>query len=337
LVDAASRAASFTRQLLAFSRRSPVVPAVVDLNRVVAGMEKMLQRLVSGRIQVVVNLFAETLPVYVDPSQIELMIMNLAINARDAMPEGGVLTLITSRELLPDGDGHGSEFSESDYILLQVADTGYGMSEDIKRHIFEPFFTTKEMGKGTGLGLSTVYGIVEQAQGYITAESAPNQGSVFRILLPRSAQPPTDKPELQDLPPEIGHETLLLVEDESGIRATTRAYLESLGYRVLEASNGREAVQISRQHQGVVDLLLTDLVMPGIRGDDLVRVIHHERPRLPVIFISGFPDLQDLGAGVTILEKPFTFPELGRCVRSVLDHARQEEEKTRRPPKRRPA
>jgi CheY-like chemotaxis protein len=300
-------------------------------------MEKMLQRLVSGRIQVVMNLFADPLPIYADPSQIELMIMNLAINARDAMPEGGVLTLITSREVLPNGDGHGSKFAESDYVLLQVADTGYGMSEDIRRHIFEPFFTTKEMGKGTGLGLSTVYGIVEQAQGYITAESAPNQGSVFRILLPRSAEKAADKREVENLPPQIGHETLLLVEDEPGIRATTRAYLESLGYRILEASNGREAVQISRQHQGVVDLLLTDLVMPGIRGDDLVRVIHHERPRLPVIFISGFPDLQDLGAGVTILEKPFTFPELGRCVRSVLDQAHQEEEKTRRPPRRRPA
>lgn len=338
LVDAASRATSFTGQLLAFSRKSPVLPAVIDLNGVVAGMQKMLQRLVSDRIQVVMSFSREPLPVYADPSQIELMIMNLAINARDAMPDGGVLTLTTSHEVVPEPDKAGSEAARTSFVLLQVADTGYGMSDEVKRHIFEPFFTTKEVGKGTGLGLSTVYGIVEQAEGYITVESEPNRGSIFRVFLPRSLRPAPEEPKAHELPSETGgHETLLLVEDESGIRTSTRMYLESLGYRVLEAANGREAARISRQYQHPIDLLLTDVVMPGIRGDELVRTIRQERPGLPVIFISGFPDLQTLDTGVTVLEKPFTFPQLGRCVRSVLDEARQEQEKREKPPRRHPA
>ncbi len=337
LVDAAGRAASFTRQLLSFSRKNPILPAVIDLNRVVAGMHKMLQRLVSDRIQLVMNLLGEPLPVYADPSQIELMIMNLAINARDAMPDGGVLTLTTSHEVVAGAEGEVSEPARNEYVLLQVSDTGYGMSEDIKRHIFEPFFTTKEVGKGTGLGLSTVYGIVEQAEGYISVESELNEGSTFRIFLPRSAKPISERAKAQDLPPETGHETILLVEDEAGIRTTTRVYLESLGYKVLEAANGREGVQISRQYQDVIQLLVTDIVMPGMRGDELVRTIRRERPGLAVVFISGFLDLQSVDSGVTVLEKPFTFPELGRCVRSVLDEARKEQEEKRKPPRRRPA
>ncbi len=337
LVDAASRAASFTRQLLAFSRKHPVLPAVIDLNRVIGGMQKMLQRLVSDRIQVVMNLLKEPLPVYADPSQIELMIMNLAINARDAMPDGGVLTLTTSHEVVAGGDEEGGEPARTDYVLLQVADTGYGMSEDIRRHIFEPFFTTKEVGKGTGLGLSTVYGIVEQAEGYISVESEPNEGSIFRIFLPRSTKPVSEKPQALDLTPQTGHETVLLVEDEAGIRATTRAYLESLGYKVLEAANGREAAQISRQYQDHIHLLLTDVVMPGMRGEELVRIIRQERTGLPVIFISGFPDLLALDAGTTVLEKPFTFPELGRCVRSVLDQQGRGQEERGKPRTKRPA
>jgi CheY-like chemotaxis protein len=316
-----------------------MLPEVVDLNRVVAGMQKMLQRLVSGRIQLVLNLFGEPLPVYVDPSQIELMIMNLAINARDAMPDGGVLTLSTSHEVVSGDDKASADQARVDYVLLQVADTGYGMSDDIKRHIFEPFFTTKEVGKGTGLGLSTVYGIVEQAEGYINVESQPNAGSIFHIFLPRSKQTVSERAKVQDLPPETGHETILLVEDETGIRTMTRMYLESLGYKVLEASNGREAFQISRQHQGVIDLLLTDIVMPGMRGDELVRKIREERPALAVIFISGYPDLQGMDASITVLEKPFTFPDLGRCVRSVLHEAQKQKERKKRekPRTKRPA
>jgi two-component system cell cycle sensor histidine kinase/response regulator CckA len=337
LVAAASRAAAFTRQLLAFSRKNPVLPEVVDLNRVVAGMQKILQRLVSGRIQLVVKLFGEPLPVYVDPSQIELMIMNLAINARDAMPDGGVLTLSTTHEVVGGDDKPPSEAAPTEYVVLQVADTGYGMSDEIKRHIFEPFFTTKEVGKGTGLGLSTVYGIVEQAEGYINVESQPNEGSIFHIFLPRSKQPVSEKAKVQDFSPETGNETILLVEDETGIRTMTRMYLESLGYKVLEADNGREATQISRQHQGVIDLLLTDVVMPGMRGDELVRMLRGERPALAVVFISGYPDLHDLDTGVTVLEKPFAFPDLGRCVRSVLNDAQQEMTKREKPRTRRQA
>ncbi|HEY6307633.1 MAG TPA: PAS domain S-box protein [Candidatus Angelobacter sp.] len=337
LVEAAGRAASFTRQLLAFSRKNPVLPEVMDLNRVVAGVQKMLQRLVSDRIQVMMNLLGETLPVHADPSQIELMILNLAINARDAMPDGGVLTLTTTREAAEGAISVVPELARNDYVVLQLADTGYGMSEDIKRHIFEPFFTTKDVGKGTGLGLSTVYGIVEQAEGYISVDSKPNEGSVFRIFLPRSTKSISERTKPLDLPPETGHETILLVEDEAGIRAMTHMYLESLGYKVLEAANGREAVQISRQHKGVIDLLLTDVVMPGIRGDELVRLIRQERTGLSAIFISGYPDVQGLDEDVTVLEKPFTFPDLGRCVRSVLSQAPSEVKKREKPRTRRQA
>jgi signal transduction histidine kinase/CheY-like chemotaxis protein len=324
LVDATNRAASFTRQLLAFSRKNPIMPEVRDLNAIVTGMNKMLERLVSGNIQLVMNLSADPLPVYADPSQLELMIMNLAINARDAMPDGGVMTVSTSYEAVPAGDSSRPEPLQTEYVLLQVADTGYGMSEDIRRHIFEPFFTTKDVGKGTGLGLSTVYGIVEQAEGYLSVDSEPNQGSTFRIFLPRSTKPISGKIKVQDLSPDTGDETILLVEDESGIRSMTRMYLESLGYRVLEASNGREAVQISRQYQDLIDLLVTDIVMPGMRGDELVPMIRRERPGLSVIFISGYPDLPNADAGITVLEKPFTFPDLGRCVRFVLNEARKD-------------
>jgi two-component system, cell cycle sensor histidine kinase and response regulator CckA len=213
---------------------------------------------------------------------------------------------------------------------LQVSDTGYGMSDDVKRHIFEPFFTTKDVGKGTGLGLSTVYGIVEQAEGYINVESQPNEGSIFHVFLPQSKQPVSEKPKGRDLPPEMGHETILLVEDETGIRTMTRMYLESLGYKVLEAAHGREALQVARQYQGVIDLLVTDIIMPGMRGDELVRTVRQERPALAVIFISGYTELPNMDADVTTLEKPFTFPDLGRYVRSVLNDAKQKSKEIER-------
>jgi PAS domain S-box-containing protein len=333
LVDAAGRATSFTRQLLAFSRKSRILPAVIDLNRVVMGMQKILERLVSGRIKLVFNLLDEPLPVYADPSQIELMIMNLAINAVDAMPDGGVLTLTTTHEVADAGDGPGLEERPSEHVLLQVDDTGCGMSDDIKRHIFEPFFTTKETGKGTGLGLSTVFGIVEQAGGYVGVESVPNEGSTFRIFFPRSARAISEELKAQELPPVPGHETVLLVEDESGIRSMTRMYLESLGYKVLEAANGREAAQISRQCQTTIDLLLTDIVMPGMGGEELVRLVRRERPRIGVIFMSGYPEPQGLEPGIIALEKPFTFPELGRAMRLLLDQILRQQE--RKPPTKR--
>jgi PAS domain S-box-containing protein len=333
LVEATSRATTFTRQLMAFSRKNRVLPVVMDLNRVVTGMRKMLERLVAGRIQLVTNLPDEPLPVYADPSQIELMIMNLAINARDAMVEGGVLTLTTSHEIT---DSTGGAGPPAEYALLQVSDTGCGMSDDIRRHIFEPFFTTKERGKGTGLGLSTVFGIVEQAEGYISLESAPNEGTTFRIFLPQSTRPITEERKAREFPPAPGHETLLLVEDETGIRTMTRIYLESLGYNVLEAAHGRQATEISRQYQMEIDLLLTDIVMPGLRGDELARLLRKERPQMGVIYMSGYPDPQGVDPGMIVLEKPFAFPELGRAVRLVLDQILAKK-RDRKPPSKRTA
>jgi two-component system cell cycle sensor histidine kinase/response regulator CckA len=327
LLEATGRAAAFTRQLLAFSRKSPVLPVVIDLNQVVSDMQKLLRRLLPERIQLVTHLSNEPLPVYADPSQIELVIMNLAINARDAMPDGGVLSMATSHETVSGNEGAGKPPASSDLALLAVADTGIGMSREIKSHLFEPFFTTKEVGKGTGLGLSTAYGIVAQAGGYITVESEPNEGTTFRIFLPRSKAPSAQKAKVQRLRPTAGHETILLVEDESGIRTMTRGYLESLGYKVLEAKSGREALQVSRLHQGPIDLLVTDLAMPEMQGDELVRTMRQERPGIAAIFISGQVGREETDAQVSLLQKPFTFPELGRGVRTVLDEARQRAKK----------
>jgi PAS domain S-box-containing protein len=319
LMQAAQRAASLTRQLLAFSRKHPVVPQVVDLNSVVRDMEKMLQRLLSDRIRLVLQLHKEPLPVFADPSQVELVIMNLAINARDAMPDGGVLSIKTVAEVLPGVRGEQGEAVSSGYAVLEVTDTGYGMAPEIKEHIFEPFFTTKTVGKGTGLGLSTVYGIVEQAGGHISVESEPNRGSTFHIYLPKSSAMVSEIAAVQEPPPATGRETLLLVEDEAGIRSMTRVYLESLGYKVLEAGDAREALQLSRQHQGTIEMLLTDVVMPGARGDALVRALVKERPGLKALFMSGYADLHRLEVDAPVIEKPFAFPELGRRVRAVLD------------------
>ncbi len=207
------------------------------------------------------------------------------------------------------------------YAVLQISDTGHGMTPDISSHIFEPFFTTKEVGKGTGLGLSAVHGIVEQAGGHITVESEPNQGTIFRIYFPRADVPATlEEPEPAHLPGK-GHETILLVEDEEGIRSMTRTYLQSLGYEVLEAEDGASAVRVSRDYRGTIHLLLSDILMPGMRGDDLARLLRQERPGILVIFISGYANVHDLDPQISVVEKPFAFPDLGQQVRQTLDAA----------------
>jgi PAS domain S-box-containing protein len=324
LLQATQRAASLTRQLLAFSRKHPVSPQVVDVNSVVQDMEKMLQRLLSDRIRLVMQLYKEPLPVFADPSQVELVIMNLAINARDAMPDGGVLSIKTFAEVVPGIFGERGEAVSSGYAVLEVTDTGYGMAPEIKDHIFEPFFTTKTVGKGTGLGLSTVYGIVEQAGGHISVDSEPKQGSTFHIYLPKSARMVPEAAAVHEVTPGKGEETLLLVEDEAGIRSMTRVYLESLGYKILEAGNAREALQVSRQYQGPIELLLTDVVMPGARGDALVRALLKVRPRMKALFMSGYAQLHHLEVDAPVIEKPFAFPELGRRVRAALDEIEAE-------------
>jgi two-component system cell cycle sensor histidine kinase/response regulator CckA len=242
--------------------------------------------------------------------------MNMAINARDAMPEGGSLSITTRNEVLAETED--LESGSTQYVVMEVADTGVGMPPEIKERIFEPFFTTKGVGRGTGLGLSTAYGIAEQAGGHITVESEPNQGTTFRIYLPLATSEAPAKITLSQSPPPTGHETLLLAEDEAGIREMTRVYLESLGYKVLPAADGDEALRVSREYAGVIDLLVTDVVMPGIRGDDLARAVRRERPGIAVLIISGYAEQGQLGERTAVLEKPFAFPELGRRAREVL-------------------
>ena len=318
LVTAANRAAALTRQLLAFSRKHPVSFQVMDINVVVTEMESMLARLLAEPVRLNLNVQAGPLPVYADRTQIELMIVNLALNARDAMPQGGVLSIATKEEIL-DSELATELNITNHYVVLQVSDTGHGMSPEISAHIFEPFFTTKDVGKGTGLGLSTVYGIVEQAAGHITVESEPGNGTSFRVYFPRADMPVSiDEPELQP-GPQKGNETILLVEDEDGIRSMTRTYLQNLGYNVLEAENGPEALRVSREYRGEIDLLLSDILMPEMRGDELGRQIEAERPGIHTIFISGYANVHELDPRYTVIEKPFAFPDLGRQIREVLD------------------
>ncbi len=318
LVTAANRAAALTRQLLAFSRKHPVNFQVVDVNLIVSEMQSMLARLLSDPVRLNLNMQPGALPVYGDRSQIELMIVNLALNARDAMPQGGALSISTKAETL-DSESMDALKISTNYVVVQVSDTGHGMSPEISAHIFEPFFTTKDVGKGTGLGLSTVYGIVEQAGGHITVESEPGSGTIFRVYFPRADQPVSVN-EVEPAPaPEKGHETILLVEDEEGIRTMTRTYLQGLGYNVLEAENGPHALRVAREYDGVIHLLISDILMPEMRGDELARQISADRPDILTMFISGYANVHELDPRYTVLEKPFAFPDLGRQVRETLD------------------
>lgn len=316
VIAATKRAAGVTRQLLSFSRKQQVTPMVADLNVIVLDVERMLGRLLSDTVRLEISVRDVPLPVYVDTSQIELVLMNLAINAQDAMPNGGLLSVRTDQEVIALNGDPGPEA----YAVIEVSDTGEGMTPEVQAHIFEPFFTTKQVGKGTGLGLSTVYGIVKGINGHIRVQSEPNRGSTFRVYLPQSratAAPTTALPPQQ--PPRRGHETILLAEDEGGIRAMTRVYLEGLGYRVLEATDGLEAVRVSMEYKGSIDLLITDIMMPGMRGDAVATAIRGNRPRTKALFISGFADDNPEHQGPSFLQKPFEFPELGRQVRSILD------------------
>jgi two-component system, cell cycle sensor histidine kinase and response regulator CckA len=322
LIEATKRATVLVRQLLAFSRKHPIRPQTVDMNSIVTEIIKMLQPLLSARVQLVVNCRDKNLMVYADPSQLELMIMNLVINARDAMPEGGILSLVTSAETLPEEAVLLD--AAKDFVVLEVSDTGIGMPPEIKQRIFEPFFSTKDIGKGTGLGLSMVYGIVEQANGHITVESEPDQGTTFRIYLPLSAHKIVEKPESTAiLAPSRGTGTLLLVEDEAGIRMMTRKYLEDLGYTVLEAESGPRALEVFKEHKDAIELMVTDMIMPGMRGDDLIRKVREEQPGMSAIFISGYVDTGEWEKEIPVLEKPFSFPELGRLVEASLARTRE--------------
>jgi PAS domain S-box-containing protein len=323
---AAERAATLTRQLLAFSRRQTLAPRVVDLEELMADMERIIQRLVGAHIRLEIAAHARPARVKADPGQLEQVLLNLAINARDAMPAGGVLTLATDVVILGPGDGRGPVgMTAGRYVCWSVGDTGEGMDRATRERIFEPFFTTKDRRQGTGLGLASVYGIVRQSGGSIEVESEPGQGTTFHIYLPESLEPPAEpEPVAMLASGPVGHETVLVVEDEPTVRSLMCTVLRGHGYRVLEAEDGRAALERSAAEPGAIDLLVSDVVMPGLQGPELAERLRVCRPGLRVLHVSGYSDTAVarqglLGAGTPLLQKPFAPQALLRHVREVLD------------------
>src|SRR5436309_8670181 len=323
---AARRAAALTRQLLSFSRKQVLEPRIVDVNGVVLNLDKMLRSLMSENIELETQLAEDLDAARVDPNQLEQVIMNLAINARDAMPDGGTVTIETANATL--GEDYAAKHVSvipGDYVMLAVTDTGCGMTEATKARIFEPFFTTKPAGRGTGLGLSTVYGIVKQSSGNIWLYSEPNKGTTFKIYLPAVDALPEDIGKAA--PVEAGRHgsgTVLVVEDDEQLRRLTHRALAAQGYEVLEADRGRSALDIARRHKGPIDVLVTDLVMPDTNGPKLAETLRAARPGLRVLFMSGYPEGAIvhhgmLEAGVAYLAKPFTTEAITRKVREVLE------------------
>ncbi len=326
--ETSERAAKLTRHLLSFSRREIVKPRVVNLNDLVGDLGRMLQRIIGEDIRLVTALADDLWPVKVDPAQMEQVIVNLAVNARDAMPKGGNLSIKTANVVLDRAYvARRVEVKPGAHVMLAIADTGVGMDDDVKSRLFEPFFTTKQRGEGTGLGLSTVFGIVKQSGGHIDVYSNVGQGSTFQIYLPRSE----DTRVLDDVPlrelsldTARGTETILLAEDEADVRNLAVRILSGQGYQVLAAANGLEALEIGYKHRGTIHLLLTDVVMPQMNGHELAEQLRSRWPEVRVLYISGYSDdviafhgvLQE---GATILSKPFTPEALAQKVRAVLD------------------
>jgi CheY-like chemotaxis protein/two-component sensor histidine kinase len=327
IIRASERAASLTRQLLAFSRKQVMQPRVFDLNDVVNDLEKMLRRMIGEDIELRVSADRDLGNIKADPVQLEQVIMNLVVNARDAMPKGGKLSIETanvyldesySREHVSVVPGH--------YVMLAISDTGCGMNEETRQRIFEPFFTTKEQGKGTGLGLSMVYGIVKQSGGNIWVYSEEGHGTTFKSYFPRvTAQAEEYKRSARAFEAPAGSETILLVEDAELVRTLARQVLETAGYRVLEAANADAAIRLCEKMNGDrIDLLLTDVVMPGMSGNEMSRILLQRQPDMPVLYMSGYTDdaiVQHgvLEAGINFLQKPFTPAALAFKVREVLD------------------
>lgn len=328
IIKAAKRATDLTRQLLAFSRKQVMQPRLLNLNGIISDMKKMLNRLIGEDITLETLLSPDLGQVLVDPGQIDQVIMNLVVNARDAMPKGGTLTIETGNALLDEVQVRSYMGAKPGaYVLLSVKDSGSGMSEELQSHIFEPFFTTKELGKGTGLGLSTVYGIVKQSNGYIRVDSLPGQGTVFKIFLPQQQGKAESGLKLERGKVSLrGGETILLAEDNELVRGLTRSVLEHFGYQVLETKDGEEAGRMSKGYEGPIHLLLTDVVMPGISGRVLAEQLQISRPGIKILFMSGYSEEAVLLQGMQILgahflQKPFTPEELGLLVREILDSA----------------
>jgi len=326
ILNAANRASSLTRQLLAFSRRQVLQPQVLDLNVLTGDLEKMLRRLLREDIQLITRFDPQLALVNADAGQLEQVIVNLVVNARDAMPRGGRIAIATSNVSLGDGFGTAhANMAPGPYVLLTVTDTGRGMDKTTQAHIFEPFFTTKPVGQGTGLGLSTVYGIVKQSGGYVWVYSEIERGTTFKIYLPAVANVPNAADAERDtmMPPPGGPERILLVEDEPNVRRIARRILERNGYTVLEASNGAEALRILERRQEPIALVLTDLVMPEMGGRELASKLRIVSPTSRVLFMSGYTEdavlrQSVMEPGAIFLDKPFTFDTLIRKVREAL-------------------
>jgi CheY-like chemotaxis protein len=319
-------AAGLTRQLLTFSRKQVIEPRVLNLNAVILDIKKMLRRLIGEDIEFCTLLDPAAGHIKADPGQIEQVIMNLAVNARDAMPNGGKLTVTTANTTLD--KNHLKNFPDmdaGDYVMLAIADTGTGMSEEVKAHLFEPFFTTKPSGQGTGLGLATCFGIVKQNTGHINVQSELGSGTTFKIYFPQ-VQSALEPIRVRNQPTKVagGNETVLLVEDEPVVRELAVATLREKGYTVVEAVNGEEGLRLARQHDGKIDLVLTDVVMPVMGGKEMADAIRTSHPDTKVLFTSGYTE-DALGhhgvlrPGILFLPKPYLTATLARKVREVLD------------------
>jgi CheY-like chemotaxis protein len=325
--SAAERASTLTRQLLAFSRKQILQPRVLDMNAVVGNVEPMLRRLIGEDITIASNCSARGY-VVADPGQLDQILMNLVVNARDAMPQGGQITIETRNIDLD--ENYSSEHAPvvpGRYVMLAVGDTGVGMTRDTREHAFDPFFTTKEAGKGTGLGLATVYGIVKQSGGYVWIYSEPAHGTTLKLYFPEvsaAAAFSTSEHRVASQEAERGSETILLVEDEAAVRGLTSRILEKQGYRVIAAQHGREAMDIASREEGHIDLVLTDVVMPGMNGRGLVERLTGIRPGIKSLYMSGYTDDDIIRRGFieaskSFLQKPFTSDGLLQTVRKVLD------------------
>jgi signal transduction histidine kinase/response regulator RpfG family c-di-GMP phosphodiesterase len=329
MLAAAKRGVALTRQLLAFSRQQMVQPAVLDLNEIVGGIEKMLRRIIGEHIRLSTKLASDLGRFKADASQVEQILLNLTVNARDAMPEGGRLRIETGNVHLDEAAASSQPgVNAGEYVVLTVADTGMGMDENTQKRVFEPFFTTKEVGKGTGLGLSTVYGIVRQSGGHIVIESELGRGATFKVFFPRT-EGSASTTRSEHAPPAVAKatETVMIVEDDEGVRVVASRILRDQGYTVLEARRASEARRIWEKHGPSVDLLLTDVVMPDINGPKLAEELAQSRPDLRVLYMSGYPGAGGLvgpqGKALSCIEKPFTPSSLAARVREMLGSGAQ--------------
>ncbi|SRR5579875_88843 len=332
IVKAGHRAASLTRQLLAFSRQQVLEPTVLNLNSLVEDMKKMLRRVINENIELITSLDPALSEVKADQGQIEQVVINLVVNARDAMADGGKLTIETSNVMVDETfTRQHPPMTAGEYVRLSVADTGVGMDAATLSRVFEPFFTTKEPGKGTGLGLSTVYGVVKQSGGFIWASSEPGQGARFDVYLPPVRAKAAEKPSTTSLlGVREGSEKILLVEDDEALRSLIVDSLRGWGYDVLEAANGTDAISIAQSRCDEIDLLLTDVVMPGMNGPQVAEKVVSLNPEIKVLFMSGYADIgpaqgEYFGKDRRLLQKPYKLPELARTIREVLETSREME------------